>query len=177
LPPASQSTGWFGDGELDLVTLTLPPRALKSTTGVGAILAHARSAVSRIPWGAICPRQVLAELYASAAPERDLSFHRRSVKPPAKSTHPYAISHGHEMFRHSDRPDFSSLSACHHILNVVIAAIRKSLTPSTGDGGRMPGGHAFPFVAQPCFFRRPTVPITPSLRTEDETRSRAKQKC
>src|SRR5260370_41068656 len=68
--PGAQYTGWLVDDELDVVTLSIAAAGLKSTT-VSEPFRRMRFAFAD-PLGVALSRQVLAELYAPQAPERDL---------------------------------------------------------------------------------------------------------
>jgi AraC family transcriptional regulator len=67
--PAGQKTGWLVDGELDVVTLSISAAQLK-TSAVSDQFRRMRFAFAD-PLGVALSRQVLSELYAPPAPERD----------------------------------------------------------------------------------------------------------
>jgi AraC family transcriptional regulator len=67
--PSGQKTGWLVDGELDVVTLSISAAQLKASAAPGQFR-RMRFAFSD-PLGVALSRQVLAELYAPSAPERD----------------------------------------------------------------------------------------------------------
>ena len=67
--PAGQKTGWLVDGELDVVTLSISAAQLR-TSAVCDQFRRMRFAFSD-PLGVALSRQVLSELYAPSAPERD----------------------------------------------------------------------------------------------------------
>jgi len=67
--PAGQKTGWLVDGELDVVTLSISAAQLQASTNPDQFR-RMRFAFAD-PLGVALSRQVLSELYAPAAPERD----------------------------------------------------------------------------------------------------------
>lgn len=67
--PAGQKTGWLVDGELDVVTLSISAAQLRASA-VPDQFRRMRFAFSD-PLGVALSRQVLSELYAPSAPERD----------------------------------------------------------------------------------------------------------
>jgi AraC family transcriptional regulator len=68
--PPGQMTGWLVDGELDVVTLSLPPTIL-SEASAAARFKRLQFAFSD-PLALALTRQVLGELYAPRTPERDV---------------------------------------------------------------------------------------------------------
>ncbi|MCE7795407.1 AraC family transcriptional regulator [Sphingobium sufflavum] len=68
--PAGQPTGWLVDGELDVVTLSMSSEILNAAPAADQFR-RMRFAFSD-PLGVALTRQVLAELYAPASPERDI---------------------------------------------------------------------------------------------------------
>jgi len=138
------------DGELDVVTLSIAAAGLKSTTA-SEPFRRMRFAFAD-PLGVALSRQVLAELYAPQAPERDLYV---SALVNALKAHILRGSSTADV--PTFRPPIFGLSLAPHP-ECGSRSIRRSLTPRR-DGGRC-WGHAFPFL--PCFFAGPPVnhPIT-----------------
>jgi AraC family transcriptional regulator len=68
--PLGLSTGWLVDGELDVVTLSISTNQLKAAASPDQFK-RMRFAFAD-PLGVALSRQVLAELYAPSAPERDV---------------------------------------------------------------------------------------------------------
>ncbi|HEX7871310.1 MAG TPA: AraC family transcriptional regulator [Sphingobium sp.] len=68
--PAGQPTGWLVDGELDVVTLSMSSEILNAAPAADQFR-RMRFAFAD-PLGVALTRQVLAELYSPASPERDI---------------------------------------------------------------------------------------------------------
>jgi AraC family transcriptional regulator len=68
--PSGHKTGWLVDGELDVVTLSLPSANLREAAGADRFK-RLQFAFSD-PLASALTRQVLAELYAPQTPERDI---------------------------------------------------------------------------------------------------------
>jgi AraC family transcriptional regulator len=131
--PAAQSTRWLVDGELDVVTLSIAAAGLKSTT-VSEPFRRMRFAFAD-PLGVALSRQVLAELYAPQAPERDLYV---SALVNALKAH---ILRGSSTAGSADIPTAGfSAYRLHHILNVVSQhpEVTYSLDEMAADAGVTP---------------------------------------
>jgi AraC family transcriptional regulator len=111
--PAGQKTGWLVDGELDVVTLSISAAQLKSSP-VSDQFRRMRFAFSD-PLGVALSRQVLSELYAPAAAERDAYV---SALVNALKAH---ILRGSSTASADDIPTAGfSAYRLHHIMNMVL---------------------------------------------------------
>jgi AraC family transcriptional regulator len=111
--PAGQKTGWLVDGELDVVTLSISATQLKSSP-VSDQFRRMRFAFSD-PLGVALSRQVLSELYAPPAPERDTYV---SALVNALKAH---ILRGSSTANADDIPTAGfSAYRLHHIMNAVL---------------------------------------------------------
>ncbi len=111
--PLGQQTGWLVDGELDVVTLSICTTQLKTAAHPDQFK-RMRFAFAD-PLGVALSRQVLAELYAPPAPERDV-YVRALVN--ALKAH---ILRGSTTAGASDIPTAGfSAYRLHHIMNIVL---------------------------------------------------------
>ena len=131
--PPGQQTGWLVDGELDVVTLSISNTQLKAAAHPDQFK-RMRFAFAD-PLGVALSRQVLAELYAPAAPERDV-YVRALVN--ALKAH---ILRGSTTAGASDIPTAGfSAYRLHHIMNVVLQHPEGTYTleEMAGDAGVTP---------------------------------------
>jgi AraC family transcriptional regulator len=131
--PLGQQTGWLVDGELDVVTLSISATQLKAAAHPDQFK-RMRFAFAD-PLGVALSRQVLAELYAPPAPERDV-YVRALVN--ALKAH---ILRGSTTAGASDIPTAGfSAYRLHHIMNIVLQHPEGTYTleEMAGDAGVTP---------------------------------------
>ena len=131
--PLGQQTGWLVDGELDVVTLSISTTQLKAAAHPDQFK-RMRFAFAD-PLGVALSRQVLAELYAPPAPERDV-YVRALVN--ALKAH---ILRGSTTAGASDIPTAGfSAYRLHHIMNIVLQHPEGTYTleEMAGDAGVTP---------------------------------------
>ncbi|MET0545216.1 MAG: AraC family transcriptional regulator [Caulobacterales bacterium] len=111
--PSGQETGWLVDGELDVVTLSVSSKILKTAPAADQFR-RMRFAFAD-PLGVALTRQILAELYAPPSPERDVyvgamvnALKAHILRGPSSAT--------------ADNIPISAFSAyrLHHIMNAIL---------------------------------------------------------
>jgi len=131
--PAGQPTGWRIDGELDVVTVSVPTAALAGADAVDRFK-HMRFAFAD-PLGIALTRQILTELYAPQAPERSSYINVLLDALKAHTLRGPALAHS-TIFPSAD----FSAHRIHHIMNAVLAhpEADHSLEAMAADAGLTP---------------------------------------